>query len=97
MLWKIVRDHEEGLCDVECDDLVRIEPVVQKRKASLDWLVSKGYLVPISDISDRWSVKPTLYKVEWQNLQTRLGVTRPLPLEPLRPSQFGDVGRKPVG
>ena len=94
MLWKIVRDHEEGLCDIECDDLVRIEPITKKRKASLDWLVSKGYLVPTSNITERWLVKPTLYKVEWQSLQTHFGITRPLPLEPMRPSQFTDQARK---
>ena len=97
MLWKIVRDHEEGLCDVECDDLARIQPIKGKRQASLDWLVSKRYLVPTSGITDRWLDGPTLYRIEWNNLQIRLGIDRPFPLEPLRPSQFGDEGRKPAG
>lgn len=44
ILWDIITNHEEGICDRMCRSLEDIEEDEIKRQSILDWLEKKGYL-----------------------------------------------------
>ena len=83
ILWKIIKEHEEGICDVYCNDVVEVESSFEGRKKSLSWLESKGYIVPSDDVTDAWENRPTLYRLDWEMVKKRLGIEPPVPLIPL--------------
>jgi len=87
MLWKVIRYHEGGVCDIMCRDLVDLEPDEEERQRSLDWLSSEGYLEPW-DIPNAWESSIRQFKLNWKTVSMRLGVRRPQPLIPLTPEQI---------
>ena len=42
MLWKIIRDHEDGVCDALCSDFTDMERANWKIQDMLDWLEKAG-------------------------------------------------------
>src|SRR5436309_11588001 len=44
ILWKVLKDHEEGICDEECVDLIVMQQNPILRRKSMIWLKSKDYL-----------------------------------------------------
>lgn len=82
ILWKIITDHEEGVCDHMCRDLVIIEPLEKERIRILEWLTTKGYMTSC-DTSNPWVPPITQYKLNWQVIREILGIEPPPPLEPL--------------
>ena len=87
ILWKIITQHEEGICDCMCSDLRDIEEDPEERQHLLEWLEEKGYLTPIN-IENAWNSSINQYKLNWDNLQERLGVDPPTPLVPLSPEEM---------
>lgn len=87
MLWAIIRDHEEGYCDVECSDLRKIEPEPQRRRGVLEWLASKNYLQRIPFLTAEWpgSRPEVFYKLDGAVVNGRLCVNPPPKLIPLSP------------
>jgi len=86
MLWKTVRDHEEGICDGGCTDLLEIEPNHERIQFHLDWLELKGYLARFA-IENAWSLPVKQYKLNWPVLRENLGINHPPQLTPLLPSE----------
>lgn len=84
VLWKIIRDHEDGVCDCMCKDLVAIEQNFVRRQSLLDWLEEKEYLQPV-DIENAWGFSINQYMLNWTLLNQRLGVDPPPPLVPMSP------------
>lgn len=82
-LWKIIREHEEGICDMRCLDLIKELEDFELIRHSLEWLESYGYIIKINDLTDAWDEKPHLYKLDWNFLKERLGVDSPMSLKPL--------------
>ena len=82
VLWKIVRDHEGGVCDLRCKDLRKVESDPLNRQLLLDWLEENRYLNPL-DVEDAWGSSENRYILNWAILKERLGVESPLPLTPL--------------
>jgi len=87
ILWKIITQHEEGICDCMCSDLRDIEEDPEKRQHLLEWHEEKGYLTPIN-IENAWDSSINQYKLNWDILQERLGVDPPTPLVPLSPEEM---------
>lgn len=86
-LWAIIKNHEEGLCDIRCEDLVRIEQDWRTRLGAFQWLESEGYLRRTEVMTDAWEGVPPLYKADWDVIIQRLGVDPPPALIPLSPTQ----------
>ncbi|MDE1845160.1 MAG: three-Cys-motif partner protein TcmP [Thaumarchaeota archaeon] len=83
ILWAIIKEHDEGLCDVECRDLIRIQPESELLKKSLLWLVSKGYIKKINQMTDTWNNVPDLYRLDWNFVKEKLDVPSPPELKPM--------------
>lgn len=83
-LWKIIREHEEGICDCMGADLIDIVQSRLARRMLLNWLEEKGYLNRL-DIENAWGSPIEQYKLNWAALKERLGVDMPPPLTPLAP------------
>jgi len=82
ILWKIIREHEDGVCDCMCKDLIEIEPDVINRQCLLDWLEEQEYLEPV-DIENAWGYSMNQCRLNLAVLRQRLGVDPPPPLIPL--------------
>lgn len=84
ILWKIIKDHEDGLCDVRCEDLLKIEASEKFLEDHLDWLESQGYLTEINQNTNAWKNPPKLYRLDWEHVEKTLSVKPPLELSPLK-------------
>lgn len=83
ILWAVVVYHEDGICDVNCDDLDSKQEDPMKRIEALEWLTEKGYLIKIGKMSDAWRSVFDSYRVNWNNLTLKLGVGPPAQFKPL--------------
>jgi three-Cys-motif partner protein len=84
MLWKIIRDHEEGICDIYCRDLREMELRGWIRQAALNWLEKQGYIDRFV-IESPWTPSYNRYILDWHTIKERLGIDPPTPLLPLSP------------
>lgn len=87
VLWKIIREHEEGICDCWCADLAEIEAGAVPRQYILDWLQSNNYL-RIFNIENAWKLPLKQYKLNWQALRNQVGIRPPNKLIPLSPNDM---------
>jgi three-Cys-motif partner protein len=87
ILWKIIRQPEEGLCDFQCHDLMLEEPDSKRRIEALHWLLSKDYLKVIR-IDNAWKHKMRRYTIQWNTVKDKLGVDMPPKLRPISPQQL---------
>jgi len=83
-LWKIIKEHEEGVCDCMCKDLIKIEPEFVSRQDLLDWLEEQEYLESVN-IENAWRYPINQCRLNWSVLGRRLGVNPPPELTPLSP------------
>jgi three-Cys-motif partner protein len=86
ILWTIITDHEDGICDMRCLDLRRIQPTDGMRLEALKWLQGKGYLQTSGQYTDAWPNPPVLSRLDWGPVKQNLGIDRPPQLVPLLPS-----------
>ena len=84
-LWTIVRNHDQGLCDIRCQDFREIEEDWKSRLKVLEWLELNGYLKMIPHFTDAWHGIPPLYVLNWDVVTERLDVKPPPALVPLEP------------
>ncbi len=82
MLWCIITEHEEGICDYMCRDFVGIEQDESIRQASLEWLESKGYLI-LQNLTNAWQLQIKQYRLNWTTIKNNLTIAPPTPFEPL--------------
>jgi three-Cys-motif partner protein len=89
ILWRIIRQHEDGLCDPLCEDLRHLENNPLKIKQTLDWLKEQQYLESVP-IKDAWNspIGRFRYKLNWGSVTTNLGISHPEDLKPISPEQF---------
>lgn len=83
ILWAIIKNHEDGLCDQKCDDLLEIEPAEEFLQDKLEWLESIGYLSEIAPLTNVWDDIPKLYCLNWDFVKKTLDVSPPPKLSPL--------------
>lgn len=82
MLWRVIREHEEGMCDPLCRDLRDIALHPHPRRSALQWLENNDYLSEFG-VENAWRVEENRYIVNWRTLKKRLGVCPPPALTPL--------------
>jgi three-Cys-motif partner protein len=82
ILWKIVKDHEEGICDLYCKDLMKEVPDPFLRIVILDWLEDKGYLERYN-VENAWDSSDKRYILNWKIVKIRLDIDPPPSLMPL--------------
>lgn len=87
VLWKIITQHEEGICDCMCKDLRNIEPDPANSQLLLDWLEEKRYLTQVN-FENAWDFSIKQYKLDWKVVKQKLGVDPPPPLRPLSPEDI---------
>jgi len=87
LLWKTIREHENGVCDIDCKDFIEEEPDYVCRNNALTWLEENDYLVPVS-ITNAWNSQLQQYKLNWETLNLRLDIKPPLQFNPLSPRMF---------
>lgn len=86
ILWKVIREHEEGFCDVMCQDLMKIERDFGRRRQALEWLRDQGY-IKTSRFDDEWGAHAPTFMLNWPFIENKLGVKPPAPLRPLLPNE----------
>jgi three-Cys-motif partner protein len=84
ILWKVIKEHEEGYCDVLCQDLIKEDQSFGRRRKALEFLQEAGYLEPVY-YDNVWGNHPPRYMLNWSLVGQKLGVSAPLPLTPLPP------------
>ena len=84
VLWQVVRQHEEGICDCKCKGLKDIVSDLETRQRILKWLESNGYVVRIRT-NHIWNDTTIQYELNWDTLQRELGISPPSELIPLLP------------
>lgn len=94
-LWAIIKNHDEGLCDIRCEDLVRIEGDWHIRLGTLQWLEIEGYLKRVDSLTDVWANVPPLYKLDWARVKQRMSIDPPPIPIPLSPDQVSTMGVEP--
>jgi three-Cys-motif partner protein len=87
ILWKIIKQHEESLCDFQCTDLVKEEPDAMTRIGALHWLLKKDYL-KVVHIDNAWKHKRRRYAIKWSTVKAKLGVGIPPKLRPISPQEL---------
>ena len=85
VLWKIIKNHEEGLCDMFSRDLLDVAGSHTDLYKILEWLRNAGYLKINEDIKVNWANPPDIFELNWQYLKNFLGIDTPQELTPLHP------------
>ncbi|MCK4822265.1 three-Cys-motif partner protein TcmP [bacterium] len=86
VLWKIIVQHEDGVCDKQCRDLNELDNNINNIQNSLDWLCVHGYL-DSSSSSDHWEEHIPQYVLNWNTVKEKLGVTQPIEFRPASQEQ----------
>ncbi|MCL4480290.1 MAG: three-Cys-motif partner protein TcmP [Candidatus Thermoplasmatota archaeon] len=85
VLWKIIKNHEEGLCDMFSSDLLKVAGSPIDLNRILEWLRNAGYLTINADIKVNWANSPNIFELDWQYLKMALEIDPPQRLTPLHP------------
>jgi hypothetical protein len=94
MLWRIITDHEEGICDYLCRDFESIEQDGVMRQAALEWLENKGYLIR-QNYTNAWQLPTQQYRLNWTMIKEKLGIDPPIPFKPLslKPQSLKEISQ----
>ena len=82
VLWKIIVQHEDGVCDKRCRDLSELDSSDISIQRSLEWLCAIGYL-DLSTSTDHWGENIPQYVLNWGALKEKLGITQPIDFQPI--------------
>lgn len=80
LLWKVIRNHEEGLCDETCNDFMDIDSI----RSRLNWLRKNEYIVDV-DLKKPWKNSTKTFKLNWNKIIRQLGISPPQTLQPIPP------------
>ena len=94
MLWCVITEHEEGICDYTCRDFEGIEQDEAIRQTTLEWLESAGYLVQ-QNSTNAWQLPIQQYRLNWTTIRDNLRVEPPTPFEPLslKPTSLKEISQ----
>lgn len=94
VLWKVIKSHEDGVCDYSCKDLRKTANYPKNIQYSLEWLKSKGYLKDF-EVEDAWESSFQRYILDWEVVSQNLKISPPQELTPISPDEFGktEMGR----
>lgn len=91
ILWNVIRNHHDGICDNSCEELREKQPNLELRDNALCWLEENGYLKEIPPLSKVWTDPPTLYAINWNKIKEKFGITPSKELVPLKARLDGVV------
>ena len=83
VLWKVIKEHEDGICDVKCKTLTEIQSTLHLLNDALQWLKNKKYIKQIENFSNVWPYHPTLYALNWDVVKQSLNVEPSKKFKPL--------------
>ncbi len=86
ILWKIIKEHEDGFADAMCEDLKDDERSLIGRERILTWLSEQGYLAKTAYSNHHWQRRWPTYSLNWDVVKSKLGVPAPLALVPMLPN-----------
>lgn len=94
ILWKVIKNHEDGVCDYLCKDFTKVDPDSRNIQHALEWLRLKGYL-EYFEVEDAWGSSLPRYRSNWDFVKRKLRVQAPQKLIPLSPDEFSktEMGR----
>jgi len=94
MLWRVITEHEEGICDYTCRDFEGIEQDEAIRQTTLEWLESAGYIIQ-QNSTNAWQLPIQQYRLNWATIRDNLGVEPPTPFEPLslKPTSLKEISQ----
>ena len=94
MLWRIITDHEEGICDYLCRDFEGIGQDGVMKQAALEWLENKGYLIR-QNYTNAWQLPIQQYRLNWTMIKDKLGIDPPIPFKPLslKPQSLKEISQ----
>jgi len=87
ILWRIITQHEDGICDRECRDLKELDNNINVIQKGLDWLCEHTYL-ELWPRSSHWDLSIPQYLLKWEKSEERLKLTRPAPFQPISQEQL---------
>lgn len=90
MLWKVIKGHEDGICDCNCKDFKEYSRSPELNSRVLEWLKSKGYLAHF-DVKDAWGSSLPRYVLDWGFIEQKLRIQPPQELTPLTPEEFSNT------
>jgi three-Cys-motif partner protein len=90
ILWKVIKGHEDGICDAYCRDFRNRTTPPRIISRMLEWLRSKRYLENF-DVEDAWGSSLQRYKLNWKVVSQKLNLHPPSELTPISPEQFVDT------
>ncbi|MHA2142632.1 MAG: three-Cys-motif partner protein TcmP [Candidatus Thorarchaeota archaeon] len=87
VLWHVMRNHADGICDETCRTLREDKAdSVSDLKSALKWLKNEGFLKRIKIPNWPWKqARFPVYKINWKVAKSKLGVEKPLRPRPLMP------------
>lgn len=81
VLWKIITQHEDGVCDKQCRDLDELDGDINIQH-SLDWLMAHDYLHLYSSTT-HWGEQFPQYVLNWNTLKEKLRVAPAIDFRPI--------------
>jgi three-Cys-motif partner protein len=90
LLWKIIKYHEDGICDAQCRDFQENEQDINRVQRTLEWLADRKYLSLLT-IESPWQIQLKRYRLNRTVVKDLLGVEAPAELKPLSPEEFAEV------
>jgi hypothetical protein len=87
ILWKIITQHEDGVCERECRDFKDLDNNIDVIQKGLNWLCEHNYL-QLSPLSRHWGVSIPQYVLKWGKTEERLKLTRPPEFQPISREQL---------
>jgi three-Cys-motif partner protein len=89
ILWRIIKYHEEGICDCFCRDFEEIVPEPNVIQETLKWLLNKHYLEYFG-IKGAWNFQIERFQLNWKIVRDRLNIEPPPELKPISPEKLGE-------
>ncbi len=83
VLRAIIKNHEEGICDSLCTDLLDIESNQNLLKTILESLLNEKYIKKVKFNINTWNDSPEVYIIDWDVVKKQLDIDRPQKLEPV--------------
>jgi len=87
LLWKIIKQHEFGICDPQCPDFIKEQEDLKTRIETLEWLESQDYLKKIPGENPHWEEKYQKYILNWEHVTSKFKIDRPSRLIPIEPTE----------
>jgi three-Cys-motif partner protein len=90
ILWKIIKSHQDGICDSYCKDFRDRDTPITLISRVLEWLRSEGYLENF-DVEDSWGSSLPRYRLNWEFLGQKLKIRPPSELTPISAEEFDNT------